>query len=119
LSSGVGALILRCSVVAVGLDGGWVMTAGRAARRALAAGRAAGVVSAAEVLDGHVGLDIECLDRIYLNGYVPGLQVGGQVVTFLTEHLGQPIPSPALFTGPTPRFGERAFVVSRWVDVAR
>jgi hypothetical protein len=38
-----------------------------------------------------------CLDRIYLNGYVPNLQVGGQVVTFLTRHLGYPIPSPALF----------------------
>jgi len=28
------------------------------------------------VLDGHVVLD-ECLDRIYLNGYVPNLQVEG------------------------------------------
>jgi hypothetical protein len=50
-----------------------------------------------DVLDGHVVLDIECLDRIYLNGYVPKLQVAGQVVTFLTEHLGNPVPSPALF----------------------
>ena len=49
-----------------------------------------------DVLDGHVGLDIECLDRIYLNGYVPNLQVGGQVVSFLTAHLGYPIPSPAI-----------------------
>ncbi|WP_218063308.1 hypothetical protein [Arthrobacter sp. SDTb3-6] len=43
------------------------------------------VVNVNEVLDGHVGLDIQCLDRIYLNGYVPNLQVGGQVVTFLTK----------------------------------
>jgi len=28
---------------------------------------------------------------------VPNLQVGGQVVTFLTRHLGNPIPSPAIF----------------------
>ena len=41
-------------------------------------------------------LDIECLDRIYLNGYVPNLQMGGQVVSFLTEHLGNQIPSPAI-----------------------
>lgn len=34
-----------------------------------------------DVLDGQVVLDLECLDRIYLNGYVPNLQVGGQVVT--------------------------------------
>jgi hypothetical protein len=44
-----------------------------------------------------VVLDLQCLDRIYLNAYVPTLQVGGQVVTFLTRHLGYPIPSPALF----------------------
>jgi hypothetical protein len=35
--------------------------------------------------------------RIYLNAYVPNLQVGGQVVSFLTAHLGYPIPSPAIF----------------------
>jgi hypothetical protein len=35
--------------------------------------------------------------RIYLNAYVPKLQVGGQVVTFLCEHRGYPVPSPALF----------------------
>ena len=50
-----------------------------------------------QVLDQHMVLDLQCLDRIYLNAYVPTLQVGGQVVTFLTRHLGYPIPSPALF----------------------
>src|ERR1700677_2105692 len=49
-----------------------------------------------EVLDGHVGLSLDCVDRLYLNAYVPNLQVGGQVVSFLKEHLGFPIPSPAL-----------------------
>jgi hypothetical protein len=49
------------------------------------------------LLEGHVGLDVECLDRIYLNGYVPNLQVSGQVVNFLTHHLGYPIASPAVF----------------------
>src|SRR6185295_17372661 len=38
----------------------------------------AAVVTINDVLDGHVGLDVECLDRIYLNGYVPNLQVPGQ-----------------------------------------
>lgn len=66
-----------------------------------------------EALDGHVLLDIDCLDRIYLNAYVPNLQVGGQVVTFLTAHLGNPIPSPALFA----KIGERfRAAVSRWVE---
>ena len=56
----------------------------------------AATVTINDVLDGHVVLDIECLDRIYVNGYVPNLQVGGQVVSFLTAHLGNPIPSPAI-----------------------
>jgi hypothetical protein len=54
------------------------------------------VVTAGELLDGHTVLDIECLDRIYLNAYVPVLQSSGQVVAFMTQHLGKPIPSPAL-----------------------
>jgi hypothetical protein len=61
------------------------------------------VVNINDVLDGHVALDLDCLDRIYLNAYVPNLQVGGQVVTFLTQHLGNEVPSPALFK----RIGDR------------
>jgi hypothetical protein len=49
-----------------------------------------------DLLEGHVGLDLESMDRIYLNGYVPNLQVAGQVVSFMTAHLGYPIPSPAI-----------------------
>jgi hypothetical protein len=54
-------------------------------------------VTVNEVLDGHVVLDIECLDRVYLNAYVPILQSSGQVVAFMTQYLDLPIPSPALF----------------------
>jgi hypothetical protein len=54
-------------------------------------------VTVNQVLDGQVALDLQCLDRIYLNAYVPNLQVGGQVVSFLTAHLGYQIPSPAIF----------------------
>jgi hypothetical protein len=54
------------------------------------------VVTVPELLDGHTVLDLECLDRIYLNGYVPMLQVGGQVITFLHGHLGMRIASPAV-----------------------
>ena len=57
-----------------------------------------------DLLEGHVALDLQCLDRVYLNGYVPNLQVGGQVVTFLCEHLGNPLPSPALFNKMGTRF---------------
>ncbi len=54
------------------------------------------MVTINDVLDGHVGLEIDCVDRLYLNAYVPRLQVSGQVKWFLEEHLGNPIPSPAI-----------------------
>ena len=51
-------------------------------------------VTVNDVLDGHVKLDLECLDRVYLHGYLGQLQVGGQVVQFV-RHNGFPVPSPA------------------------
>ena len=63
----------------------------------------ASAVSVGELLDDHVVLDLECLDRLYLNAYVPNLQVSGQVVTFMRDHLRCPIPSPAIMT----RIGDR------------
>jgi hypothetical protein len=53
-------------------------------------------VTVNDVLDGQKLLEIDCLDRVYLTLSVPNLMVGGQVTGFLTAHLGQPIPSPAL-----------------------
>jgi hypothetical protein len=57
--------------------------------------RVANVVNINDVLDGHVGLDVACIDRLYLNAYVPNLQVGPQVNQFC-RHLGQPIGSPSV-----------------------
>jgi hypothetical protein len=51
-------------------------------------------VTVNDVLDGHVRLDLECLDRVYLHGYLGRLQVSGQLVQFL-RHRGYPIPSAA------------------------
>ena len=51
-------------------------------------------VAISDVLDGHVELDLQCLDRLYLNGYLGRLQVSGQLVQFL-KHRGYPIPSAA------------------------
>jgi hypothetical protein len=64
----------------------------------------AGVVTVNDVLNGHVALDIQCLDRIYLNAYVPNLQTSAQVVAFLSTHLGYRFPSPALFNQIGQRF---------------
>jgi hypothetical protein len=54
-------------------------------------------VTAAEMVAGHVTLDISCLDRLYLNGYVPRLQTPGGIIYFFHDHRGKPIASPALF----------------------
>lgn len=53
--------------------------------------------SLASIMRDQVTLSVTCLDRLYLNGYVPTLQSPGQLVRFCREHLGKPIASPALF----------------------
>src|SRR5215475_11964568 len=55
------------------------------------------VVTAGELLEGQAVLDIECLDRIYLSGFVNSLQAPGGVVYFLHNHRGFPVTSPAVF----------------------
>src|SRR3954453_23642243 len=73
------------------------------------------------LLDEDVGLDIECLDRVYLNAYVPKLQVGGQVVGFMTRHLGLPIPSPAVMEkiGTSFRRAVNTFAAAHQVPIVR
>ena len=51
-------------------------------------------VTLTDIVAGHVSLEIEGFDRIYLNGYVPALQLGGQLAGFL-DWRGFPIASPA------------------------
>jgi hypothetical protein len=77
-------------------------------------------VTAHDILDRHVVLDIECLDRVYLNGYVPTLQVGVQVVQCLAVR-GFPIPSPAVVSRIAEPFREsaRRFTESNQIPVVR
>jgi hypothetical protein len=49
-----------------------------------------------DVLQDKLTLDIECVDRVFLNGYVKDLQLPGGLVLFLRDQRGWPIPSPAL-----------------------
>jgi hypothetical protein len=49
-----------------------------------------------ELLREHVSLEVECVDRVYLNGYIASLQWSGGLVYFLEQQRGQPIASPAL-----------------------
>lgn len=51
-----------------------------------------------EVLEGKLGLDLRCVDRVLLNGWVRYLQMPGGVVNFIREQHGWPIPSPAAMT---------------------
>jgi hypothetical protein len=51
-------------------------------------------VTIGDVLDGHLALDLDCLDRFYVRGYLARLQVGGRVLQFL-KHRGYRVPSPA------------------------
>ena len=57
-----------------------------------------------DLLRDHVTLQVECLDRIYLNGYIPNLQILGQLIAFLVQHRKQKIPSPALLNQMTINF---------------
>jgi hypothetical protein len=59
-----------------------------------------------ELLDGHITLEVECVDRLYLNGYIGQLATSGGLVTFMREQLGKPIPSPVVLGQVTERFRE-------------
>ncbi len=50
----------------------------------------------AEILREHVTLEVEGIDRMYLNAYVPGLQYESGVAAFFRKHRGQPFASSAL-----------------------
>jgi hypothetical protein len=81
----------------------------------------AAAVNINDVLAGHIALEIECVDRMLLNAYVPGLQMPGQVVRFLTGHRGHPIPSPALLGQIGNRFvGQvKAFAAANGIPLLR
>jgi hypothetical protein len=49
----------------------------------------------ADVLTDHVVFEVECIDRMYLNVYVPGLQYPAGLVAYVHRQLGLPIASTA------------------------
>ncbi len=49
-----------------------------------------------EVLKQHTTLEVECIDRMYLNVYVPQLQYDGGVAAFFRTHRGHPFASSVL-----------------------
>ena len=77
----------------------------------------------AEVIRDHVTLTIDCVDRLYLNAYVPGLQRGDGVAAFLRQR-GHIVPSPALFVEitATVKAALHAFCAAQgipWIEFAK
>src|SRR6266581_376254 len=58
----------------------------------------------AEIIQNHVTFELEGIDRMYLNAYVPSLQTGGGVVYFLKTQLGVRVPSTAMVAPMSERF---------------
>lgn len=52
--------------------------------------------SVAEILQERVTLEVECIDRMYLNVYVPRLQRATGVAMFFRGHRGEPVASSVL-----------------------
>lgn len=75
--------------------------------------------SAADVLKDHVLFELECIDRVYCNLYVPKLQRELGVVGFIREHLGKPVASTAVLADRTEAFyaAVRAFAAGRGIEI--
>ena len=52
--------------------------------------------SVADVMRSHVTLEVESIDRMYLNVYQPKLQAEKQAACFFRFHRGQPVASSSL-----------------------
>jgi hypothetical protein len=77
--------------------------------------------SVADVLAEHVVFEVECIDRMYLNVYVPKLQHPGGLLGYVQRQLDLPIASTAplakitdRFSSAVHRFAEREDIP--WVD---
>ena len=60
--------------------------------------------SVADVLNDHVVFEIDCIDRMYCNVYVPGLQYAAGLVGYVHRQLGLPIASTAPIAKISDRF---------------
>src|ERR1700680_2198152 len=70
------------------------------------------MATVSELLDGHVTLEVECLDRLYLNGYIGKLATGPGLMMFMRGQLGKPVPSPVVLGQVSERFREAVKVLA-------
>ena len=77
--------------------------------------------TAAEVLSGHVSLEVRCLDRVMLTCRQPRLQYGQGIHRFFCQHRGYQFVSSALMLPMTERFtaGIRHYIDTRLLDLVR
>jgi hypothetical protein len=80
--------------------------------------------SVADVLADHVTFEVECIDRMYCNLYVPRLQYASGLVGYVHRQLGLPVASTAPLAAITDRFTNniRAFARQQqipWVDFGK
>src|SRR5664280_443193 len=80
--------------------------------------------SVADVLSDHVVFEVECIDRMYCNVYIPGLQYAAGLVGYVHRQMGLPIASTAPIAKISDRFSAGVHRFARdycvpWVDFAR
>ncbi|HZE18389.1 MAG TPA: hypothetical protein VE197_23320, partial [Mycobacterium sp.] len=80
--------------------------------------------SVADVLSEHVTFEVECIDRMFCNAYVPGLQYAAGLVAYVHRQLGLPIASTAPLARITEAFDKAVHRFARdhglaWVDFAK
>ena len=75
----------------------------------------------AEVLSEHVKLQVESIDRMYLNLYIPMLQTEGGTAHFFTKHRGNRFASSALMAPMSRKFVSdiEAFAKRQGIDLIR
>ncbi len=80
--------------------------------------------SVSDVLSDHVRFEIDCIDRMYLNVYVPQLQFARGLVGYVHRQLGLPIASTAPLARITEAFSTAVHRFARdnevaWVDFVK
>src|SRR6187200_167270 len=80
--------------------------------------------SVADILAEHVSFEVECIDRMYCNVYVPQLQYPAGLAAYVHHQLGLPNASTAPLAAMTDRFAKAVHVFARqhqipWVDFVK
>jgi len=78
----------------------------------------------ADVLTDHVVFEVECIDRMYLNVYVPRLQYATGLVQYIHRQMGKPVASTAVLAPLTRAYVQAVHRYARdhrigWVDFVK